>query len=226
MNGAATIEQLNAGTKVPKDTGAKCVDACDGARFSQGSWVNKINMRKPSTYVYRWTCSDKTSGKKTTVHCKYLIVDRTAPTIQLTGKSSITLEAIPKTKYVDQGAMCHDYVDGNLKSAVKTRYENGKKPNYAVPGTYRVYYDCKDQAGNKATPLMRVVKVQDTTRPVIKVVGKSVLSIEAGFPPTMVLPLSTLSTVLSPRRSKLGTSAHRPSTFNFACLLCLFTLLV
>ena len=59
--------------------------------------------------------------------------------------SSITLEAIPKTKYVDQGAtMRHDYVDGNVKSAVKTRYENGKKPNYAAPGTYRAYYDCKD----------------------------------------------------------------------------------
>merc|ERR1711865_1279300 len=50
------------------------------------------------------------------------------------------------------------------------------------PGTYTVIYDCKDAAGNKATPLMRTVKIQDTTCPVVKITGASVLSIEAGFP--------------------------------------------
>lgn len=180
LKGAKVIE-VNAGTKAPRDAGARCNDACDGKLIPRGKWVNRINMRKPNNYVYRYTCKDKTSGKPATVDRTYTVVDRTAPTIKLIGKDTITLEASTTKTYNDQGASCHDYVDGKINS-VYTRFAKPGKVNYGVPGTYKYFYDCKDAAGNKATPLMRTIVVRDTTKPVISVTGRKVVSIEAGFP--------------------------------------------
>jgi len=179
LNGAGTIE-LNAGGKAPVDAGAVCKDSCDGDIITSAPVFDKeINLQVPGTYTAKFTCEDK-SLNSASVSRKYIVVDRTAPIITLTGKDSLTLEASPTGTYTDQGASCHDYVSGNLNGVVKTRTTD--EVNMAVPGTYKYYYDCKDEAGNKATPLMRTIVVKDTTCPKITVTGASVVSVEAGFP--------------------------------------------
>jgi len=53
-----------------------------------------------------------------------------------------------------------------------------------VPGDYTVTYDVSDSSGNAATTVTRTVTVQDTTPPVITLVGDDPQVIIAGDPYT------------------------------------------
>ena len=61
--------------------------------------------------------------------------------------------------------MWTDLVDGN-----GTADANGTV-NENVPGTYLITYTFTDTSGNQATPVVRTVRVVDTSSPVITVNG-------------------------------------------------------
>jgi hypothetical protein len=159
-----------------------CADTCDGSRTVTKSWSGSaFNDRKLGTYTRKYHCTDK-SGNTDTEYRKYEVVDKTAPLITC-GKDSISgachtwREASRDSAYTDASAKCNDYVDSHLPVRI-----SGDVVAMRTPGTYKIHYDCTDKSGNKASRVTRKVVVKDTTKPVITLLGKKRVVLEAGFP--------------------------------------------
>ena len=103
-----------------------------------------------------------------------VVVDTTAPIINLHGDSNITHEA--GNPYIDLNASWSDVVDG-----FGVILASGEV-NASDPGTYVLSYNYTDGAGNVAQAVTRTVHVLDTTAPVISLYGDSNITHEAGNP--------------------------------------------
>ena len=101
-------------------------------------------------------------------------LDKTAPVITLKGNASVTVQV--GGSYTDAGATATDNYDGDVTGKIKvTSNVDTKKV-----GTYTVKYNVTDSNGNKATEVVRTVKVVDTVKPVITLNGKATVTIEVG----------------------------------------------
>ncbi len=105
---------------------------------------------------------------------KVTVVDKTAPVITLNGEASIIWEA--GSSFVDPGAIAVDAVEGDLSSVIVVSTDI----NVSVPGSYLLSYNVKDSSGNEASTLTRVVKVVDSAKPVITLIGEAGEVVEAG----------------------------------------------
>jgi hypothetical protein len=164
------------------DTPPTCSDLCDPTpTFSAMSWDQAVGPDTDDTtvgeYIRTYTCCDAESNCQTAER-KFSVIDNSQPVITITGDALETYEASRDVTYTDDGATCADYVDGVLSSSVEV---SGQVVNMRIPGTYVIRYDCQDLAGNQAVPENRTVYVQDTTCPVVTMLGVSPLYIEAGF---------------------------------------------
>jgi hypothetical protein len=90
----------------------------------------------------------------------------------------ITLDASRSDHYVDAGATCDDYLDGNLNRHVKV---SGQVVNLGIVGTYQIKYDCKNLADVAASQCLRTVEVRDLTCPTC-LMNMGPARIEASFP--------------------------------------------
>jgi PKD repeat protein len=110
-------------------------------------------------------CDGSSSGKSR---------DTTAPVITLIGADPQVIEA--GTAYVELGATASDNRDGDLSSAIVI---DASQVDTSSPGTYSVSYNVSDSAGNAAVTMTRIVVCEDTTPPVITLVGNNPQVIEA-----------------------------------------------
>ena len=94
-----------------------------------------------------------------------VVKDSTIPIIVINGENSVTHEAA--TNYNDLGATASDTLDGNISTSISTV----SNVNKSAVGDYSVKYNVTDANGNVAAEVVRVVKVVDTTPPVITVKG-------------------------------------------------------
>ncbi len=101
-------------------------------------------------------------------------VDTTPPIISLTGVNPQLIE-IGGT-YVELGATATDDFGGDVTPDIII---NSDVVNPNKIGDYSVTYDVRDAAGNPAEQVIRTVKVEDTTPPIITLSGGS-MSIAAG----------------------------------------------
>lgn len=99
--------------------------------------------------------------------------DSIDPTITLLGRNQIEVEA--GTEYVDPGAKALDETDGDLSESIQII----DRVDVLLPGTYQVTYTVQDSAGNAASAV-RTVIVQDTTPPVITMLGAPFVELERG----------------------------------------------
>ncbi|MDA7525128.1 pentapeptide repeat-containing protein, partial [Verrucomicrobia bacterium] len=97
------------------------------------------------------------------------------PVIRLIGNDPLILEAL--TIFKEPGALVSDDKDGDLDLKIDGDVDT------ETLGTYNRTYETTDSTGNK-TKVTRVVKVVDTTAPVITLKGKSKMDHEAGTPYT------------------------------------------
>ena len=81
-------------------------------------------------------------------------------------------------EYTDAGATATDTVDGDLSD----RIEFVNPLNNERTGTYTLTYNVTDTAGNDAEELVRKVTVEDTTAPVITLLGDPVVIINVREP--------------------------------------------
>jgi uncharacterized lipoprotein NlpE involved in copper resistance len=110
------------------------------------------------------------AGNVTTIH---FVIDYIAPVITLVGPNPYTIEVF--NPYVDPGFVATDNEDGNITvSVVVTSVVNTN-----VLGVYLVTYTVTDRAGN-VTVVTRTVRVVDTTKPVITLIGDSEIFLTAG----------------------------------------------
>ncbi len=89
------------------------------------------------------------------------VQDLTAPVIQLTGNSSVTLSL--NASYIEPGYLALDNVDGDISDSVDV----SGSVNTSIVGTYTLVYTISDNAENVAIQQNRQVTVQDAAAPVI-----------------------------------------------------------
>jgi len=78
------------------------------------------------------------------------------------------------SEYVDPGATAYDSYDGDLTNRIVVY----GTVDTAALGTYAVTYDVTDSSGNPADQVVRVVRVVDTARPVITLVGQAQVTVQ------------------------------------------------
>ena len=105
-----------------------------------------------------------------------MILVRTPPIITLIGDALIKTEA--KIPYNDPGATAIDNYDGDISNNI----DISNNVNTELIGTYNVTYNVTDSNGNPATQVTRIVIVEDTTPPVITLIGASNETIEVHTP--------------------------------------------
>jgi PKD repeat protein len=106
----------------------------------------------------------------------YITEDKTPPIIELIG-SKTTFSEIGYP-YVDEGAVAHDVVDGDVSAdIVVTGSVDTSKASTTTP--YLIRYNVKDEKGNEAEEVVREVWVtNDRTPPVVSLLGDNPMAIE------------------------------------------------
>ncbi len=105
------------------------------------------------TYDVRAEVQDADGNTITDSTANELIIDTTVPVITLTGSSSMSIKRY--SPFTDPGATAQDNVSGNVTAQI---VRTGTVKTSTV-GTYYLYYNVKDAAGNAATQKTRTVKV-------------------------------------------------------------------
>ena len=143
-----------------------------------------------ASFTYRMRASESSSGPQTiTGRAKYRLsggellsdiavselIDDTPPVLTILGNNPETVEC--GTNYIDAGATAWDIPDGDLTAQIQVT----SNVNTAVPGEYTVGYSVTDSSNNTVTD-QRIVRVVDTTKPVINLLGANPLLVECKTP--------------------------------------------
>ena len=117
------------------------------------------------------------SANKANVSWFVNVTDTTPPTIRLNGPSTLEHEAA--TTFVDPGFQVVDAGDPN---PTVTTDGVPVDPYAPLASSFRRTYTARDRYGNTASPLLRFVTLQDTTAPVMTLLGQNTVVWEAGQP--------------------------------------------
>eukprot|EP00966_Prymnesium_polylepis_P166311 3844305-Prymnesium_polylepis.1 len=165
-----TVERLNSYT----DPGATAVSF---VRNADNSTLSEVDVTTVGTYTVIYQCNDAAvnNGVANVAIQKQrvvTVVDTTKPRIALNGPATLTIERL--SGYSDQGAEAFDYSSAGVKDEYNeytSQIVTTNPVNHEVSGTYTVRYNVTDAHGNAADEVTRTVVVQDTTPPVITIVG-------------------------------------------------------
>jgi hypothetical protein len=154
-----------------KDAGASAFDEVDGKIIPTAD--SSVDSSSKGTYTVIYTAVDK-SGNDASKTRKVNIVDTVKPSITLTGSQEVFHHSESGFKYTDAGAVCQDACNGKFAAKGKfvTTFNDRKIASY----TYRL--TCTDKSGNTATK-DRKVTVVDRYAPIVKLVGKDTINMEA-----------------------------------------------
>ena len=155
------------------DPGAKAYDDRDGDISAQLVVVGEVDSGKQGTYPITYNVSDAADNAAIEVVRTVTVADTIGPVIALKGESSITLEV--GSVYNDAGATANDSFEGDLSAGVTS----SGTVDANKTGTYEIKYNVSDSTGNKATETIRTIVIEDTTIPVITLVGEAEMSHEA-----------------------------------------------
>ena len=142
-----------------------------GATTNDGSpvFINTANFTDSvGTYSIYYDSMDAFNNNATQVNRTVNVVDTTSPIITLNGTNPQTIEF--GDGYTELGATTSDGSPVSINTANFTD----------SVGTYSIYYDSTDTAGNNATQVNRTVNVVDSTPPVITLNGTNPQTIEFG----------------------------------------------
>ncbi|MFC0603351.1 immunoglobulin-like domain-containing protein [Winogradskyella pulchriflava] len=176
LNGASIIDLIVGDTYT--ELGATATDNVDGDLTSSiviGG--DSVNTSVAGVYNVTYNVSDAAGNAATEViRTVNVTADTTAPVITLIGASVINLEQ--GDAYTDQGATATDDIDGDLTSSIVV---GGDSVDTNVVGSYVITYNVSDAAGNAAVEVTRTVNVnQDTTKPVITLIGSATINLNIG----------------------------------------------
>lgn len=171
LSGDNVIE-LQVGTSY-QELGFVANDNLDGDITEQVIVTGEIDTETVGEYTLVYTVTDE-NGNTFAITRTVLVVDQTAPLIEMNGDASVTLEV--GTVYEDAGVNATDNYDGDVtdKVTVTGSVDTDKLGEYAL--TYTVL----DESGNAAV-ITRVVHVIDTHAPTIELAGVDPYILEAGL---------------------------------------------
>lgn len=135
----------------------KLVDAAKYYLISANDDMTVPGDYPRNSYTVSGDISDPTGNQKTVAFIlKVVGTDQTAPTIQLNGSASVTLNL--NSIYADQGAVATDDRDGSWDITTTESVDT------AIPGQYLLRYNAADQKGNPAVEVTRTVTVLPATQ--------------------------------------------------------------
>ena len=126
-----------------------------------------VNTSLVGDYTVTYNVSDAAGNVATTVTRTVNVVDTTKPAITLTGDNPQTIEV--HTDYTELGVSATDNYDDTTTTI--TDFTITSTVNTAIIGDYVVTYNVTDANNNHAVQVTRTVKVVDTTKPVITLLG-------------------------------------------------------
>ena len=136
------------------------------------------------TYQYYVECWDD-AGNSTITPIRTITIDQTPPVLTLVGAA--TINQIQGAAFTDPGATAQDNEDGDITAQIVVT----GSVNTAVLGTYTLYYDVTDSAGNVAQQISRTVSV--VAAPVVRTIVTPVVAAPAVVAP-VVTPTPTPTT--------------------------------
>jgi hypothetical protein len=159
------------------DAGATATDVA-GGNLNNAVVVSGdiVNPNVAGNYVVRYDVSDASGNAAIQITRTVVVADTVGPVIVLAGVSP-TYHEQGSGGYSDAGATATDVVDGDVTGNITV---SGDIVNPNVAGNYVVRYNVDDAAGNWATTVTRTVIVEDTTAPVITLIGASAINHEQG----------------------------------------------
>jgi hypothetical protein len=123
-----------------------------------------VNINAVGTYTITYTATDDQDNQSQIIRTVY-VVDTTGPVITLVGANPLTVERY--STYSEPGATADGGETVNITGSVNT----------SVVGTYTRTYKATDDEGNQSQ-VTRTVNVEDTTGPVITLLGANPLTVE------------------------------------------------
>ena len=135
-------------------------------------WRMRLHYH-PGTTPYQQSSRWFTPARNAPEECDFKTIDSTPPVISLTGEENVTIEC--GNTYNDAGATASDNLDGDISASIVVDKD---ALDINTPGTYTITYDLNDDAGNAATQVTRSVTVEDSTAPLISLLGPSSISVE------------------------------------------------
>ena len=159
------------------DAGATAMDPPDNIDLTSAitSNVTSFNTNTVGTFRISYDVADSVGNPADTVVRTINVLDTERPVITLDGLSSITVER--GTPYIEPGFTVSDNVDQDLVSQIMITPPG---LSTATTGTFTITYTVSDSAGNQAIPVTRTVIVQDTTPPVITLLGQTPHAVNRG----------------------------------------------
>ena len=153
---------------------------CPGASFDDSSAETPLltidsSEALPLECVVQVTVTDD-GGASASYAATVRIDDLQAPVITLHGEAEMTIECGSEL-YVEEGALADDHCDGGISVAA-----SGDAVDTTTPGTYQVIYEAEDSSGNVATPVVRLVRVEDTEPPTVTLSGPERIEIDCLVP--------------------------------------------
>ena len=166
LNGEKTIT-LTQGTAY-HEAEAKAIDDRDGNLTVNIS--GSVDTTKVGEYTLTYTATDS-AGNVGTATRVVKVVDHGAPVVKII--TGITSDIEVGGTYNELGATVTDNVDSGLQAVITGSVDT------TTVGEYTLTYTATDSAGNIGTAT-RVVKVVDTTKPVITLDGDAIVTVTEG----------------------------------------------
>ncbi len=156
------------------ELGATALDDVDGD-ISAAIMIDSsaLNINRLGTYTILYNVKDSNNNSALTAQRSVKVVDTTAPTIQLNGSATITIDE--NSTYTDAGVSVNDNYDNNVTLTIENDL------NTSQVGSYTITYTAIDSSGNRAT-LSRNVLVRDITKPTITLGGDNPLHLSVNTP--------------------------------------------
>ncbi|MDP2896137.1 MAG: DUF5011 domain-containing protein [bacterium] len=156
------------------EPGYSATDDYDGNITWRVTVSGSVNSYVVGTYTLRYNVQDSSGNSAPEKVRTVKVVDTMAPVIELLGDNPLLLEV--GTWYTEPGYRATDNYDGDITSRVWV--VGSVDHNYL--GNYTLTYTVSDANGNAAQEKARTVRVVDTTRPVIELLGEETVILEAG----------------------------------------------
>jgi hypothetical protein len=160
------------------DPGYSAADNVDGNITGNvvvgGQTVDTMN---PGDYTVRYNVSDAAGNNADEKTRLVQVRDTTRPQILLVGNAVIDVEC--GDSWSDPGATVTDTCDDDASLTAALNID-GLPIDTGDTGTHQITYNVTDSSGNAADQVTRTVNVNDTTPPVINLIGSAAMTVECG----------------------------------------------
>jgi hypothetical protein len=149
------------------DAGASASDNCDGTLTASIVTVNPVNANTPGLYTVTYNVVDAAGNAATQVTRSVTVSDTTAPVPTVASLPDVVGQCSASVTAPSALDTCAGSITATTSDPT----------SYSAPGDYTVHWTYSDGNGNTSTQT-QMVRVHDTTPPVITLVGLANVTVE------------------------------------------------